>query len=166
MEPEISRCDALTFVGMETRFLSVHSQDLSGPEVLGALWERFLPRVGEIPKRQGCELYGIVRELPESVRSHPREHYYLAGAMVKAPGDIPPGMVVVTVPEATYARFVHKGPLRNLGQTLATIYQSWFPTSGYTRSGFADLEVYGELFRPDHDDSQMEYWVPIEPVAR
>lgn len=160
LQPTIVEKAEFSVVGCQQAFIHALSPEANNLNVLGALWERFCDRDREISDRIGTESYGILFERPESERQHPHELEYIAGVRVSAAATIPAGMVCFTIPAATFAVFVHKGPIKNIGTTAQHIYRVWLPASGYERSGPADVELYDHRFCVDSDDSEMEYWVP------
>jgi AraC family transcriptional regulator len=71
-------------------------------------------------------------------------------------------MEVREIPAGRHAIFVHKGKLDTLGDTMDFIYNSWLPASGEKQRDAPDLEIYGEKFDMNSDDSEMEICIPIE----
>jgi len=57
-------------------------------------------------------------------------------------------MVSIEIPAATYAKFTHKGVVKNLNNTANYIYSSWLLQSGRPHTGGADLEIYGAEYHP------------------
>jgi predicted transcriptional regulator YdeE len=162
-DPRIVTHDALTFVGCRQAFIHALSPDANTGEVLGPLWGHFIPRAGGIANRVGEDMYGIIYGLPEAQRTHPDELQYIAGVLVSELGELPAGMVAWTVPAASFATFVHRGRIEKLADTVHGIYRQWLPSSPYQHSQLADIERYGSKFDPEGDDSEMEYWISIEP---
>ncbi len=161
-EPRILEQPALQFVGLETPFIHIRSPDANSHQVIGPLWESFLPRAGEIADRQGGALYGVIYGREEAERSHPHELQYIAGALVGSAEQLPEGMVTYTVPAASYAAFTHRGEITKIGETIDHIYDGWLPASAYKHAEVADIELYDSRFRQD-SSSEMEYWISIEP---
>jgi AraC family transcriptional regulator len=92
-----------------------------------------------------------------------RGHLYMAAIQV-GDGETP-GSALVTkrMLSSKYARFIHKGPYRDLGLTLDYIYQTWLPQSGQRLAGPTEIESYGPDFGgPDSQASEWEIYVPIE----
>ena len=59
-----------------------------------------------------------------------RGYSYLAGVEVPAGETVPPGLAAQVLPAGTWARFVHKGPTRELGLTLDYVFHTWLPRYG------------------------------------
>jgi AraC family transcriptional regulator len=123
------------------------------------MWEHeFNPRMDEV-KSVTANTYGIclvTDGLPDG------EFQYIAGMEVASEDDVPPGMVVTSVPEQQYAVFAHRGSLETLSDTFSYIYQSWLPSSGYQRANTPDFEMYDEEFKAFEADSVLYLYVPIE----
>jgi AraC family transcriptional regulator len=166
LTPQVVEKPELMVVGLEAPFISGLSPDATNFAVIGPLWEQFLHRASQVPNRLGREMYGLIFNRPAADRRHPHEMQYLAGVRVSSTAAVPGGMAAHTVPAGTFAVFTHRGPIRAIGGTLAGIYRDWVPESAYRHAGTADVELYDHRFRPDGDDSEMEYWVPVVPKDR
>jgi AraC family transcriptional regulator len=82
---------------------------------------------------------------------------------VSEPVDVPDGMVVREVLAHKYAVFTHHGKLDNLHETYKYIYETWVPGSGLAlTSPHFDIELYGDHFMFDSDDSAFDIYVAIE----
>ena len=79
---------------------------------------------------------------------------------------VPENMVGITIPKTTYAKFRHKGQPLAVNNTVNYIYSSWLMQSGkqhdYHHTYQADIEIYGDEYIPDSDDSVIYYAIPIE----
>ncbi len=157
LTPEVRPQPTLNLVGMRTHFFSVDSEKNNIGEQLPPLWEQFLARLGEVERAVPGVCYGVVRQ---SEVDGDRLEYH-AAAEVPVDADPPPGMVRVQVPAATYARFEHRGPARDIDRTVNYIYSTWLANSGHRHSYGADLEIYGEGYHPTSSDSTMSYAIPL-----
>lgn len=164
-KPEIATKPELTIVGMRAAFIHALSPDATNLEVIGPLWTTFASRAGSVAHRIDTTMYGIIYGEPAEERSHPEELQYIAGVPVRSRADLPGGMIAWTVPETTFAIFVHRGPIHAIGETVEFIYRTWLPGSGYAHSGVADVEVYDERFCPESEGSEMEYWISVTRSA-
>ncbi len=163
--PLIAAKPELTVVGLQRSFIHALSPDTNNLQVIGGLWCEFLERAQSIPDRVGPETYGVLFGRPPAERSHPDELEYIACVAVRFTARIPAGMVVRTIPPATFAVFLHRGPIQNIAATCRAIYRQWLPASPYEHAGLADIELYDHRFCSDGDDSEMEYWVSIRSKA-
>jgi AraC family transcriptional regulator len=161
IEARIAQKPAMTFVGLEKSFLHGLSKDSTAAQVIGPLWEDFGCRAENVPHRVGDAMYGVIYGLPESQRKHPDELQYIAGVQVSDVGALPAGMVSRTVPAATYATFIHRGPIWKISETVREIYRVWLPDSGYEHAEVADIELYDSRFDCESDASEMEYWITV-----
>ncbi|HZN32885.1 MAG TPA: GyrI-like domain-containing protein [Pirellulaceae bacterium] len=162
-QPTIAAKPPLTVVGMERSFIHSQSPDANNLQVLGELWREFPPRAREIPNRVGHAMYGVIYERPPAERKHRHELQYIAGVAVSAGDHIPAGLVARTIPGATFAVFLHRGPINQIAATVREIYREWLPASPYQHAGIADIELYDDRFCADGPDSEMEYWISIQP---
>ena len=161
LQPSILEKPALAVIGMEASFLHALSPEGNNLEVIGELWTRFTQQVHRVPNRIGREMYGIIYERPKAKKSHSDELQYIAAVAVTSASDIAEGMVSFEVPAGTFAVFVHRGPIHQIGATMHAIYRDWLPQSGYRHAGTADVEVYDHRFCVAGEESEMEYWIPI-----
>ena len=163
LQPQIVEKPALSVVGFEAPFIHVLSPDSTAAEVIVPLWDKIFHNVSSVPYRLGDAMYGVVYGRAEGERSHPDEMQYIAAAPVSEQGELPEGMVSRTVPAHTFAVFIHRGPIANIGDTCEAIYRQWLPQSGYEHAGIADVELYDQRFCYDSDESEMEYWISVKP---
>ena len=155
VEPDLVELPALRLVGMSTRCFGADSDKSNFARAQPALWNRFLPRLGEVEMVGPRMAYGAV-----TIPKRGDELTYVA-AVQAAPGPVPEGMVAVEVPAAHYARFAHRGRVDRLDRTLNFIYSSWLLTSGMRHTGGCDLEIYGSGYVPNSEDSLIHYAVPV-----
>lgn len=157
LEPDIYEQPERLFVGLQTRYFGVDSEKNNLAQKLPALWAQFLQRVPEVRHNTSDSLYGIVRQTPE----HADELEYYAVAAIDAPAELPPGMVSIRLPAATYARFTHRGPVDALDRTVNYIYSSWLARSGLRHTYGADMEFYGPDYDPQSEQSVIRYAIPV-----
>lgn len=155
LTPEEVYRPAGLLVGLTTQFYGVDSDKSNLGRKLPALWGALLPRLSEIPNRS-VECYGVI------VPADTEQLDYFAAVEVSAVGAVPPGMVTVEVPEATWARFEHHGPAAEVDRTVSYAYGTWLPQSGRRHTGGPDLEVYGAAYHPTDPDSRFHYCLPLE----
>jgi AraC family transcriptional regulator len=105
------------------------------------LWESFVPRMGEVQKRTDMTTsYGVM----DNFDSESGEFDYIACVEVTSSEELPEGMVVIKVPEQTYAVF--KTPLPRIKETFGQIYREWLPESDHKRTSGPEFELYGKEF--------------------
>lgn len=161
LEPQILEKPALNVIGLEAPFITALAAEATNFQVIGPLWQKFFPSVGQIENRIGKEMVGLMYSKPATERSHPHELQYIAAVRVESLEKIPKGMVGRSIPAGQFAVFMHRGPIAKIGDTCREIYQVWLPKSGFFHSDIADIEIYDHRFCPDSDDSIMEYWISV-----
>ena len=158
LTPELYLQRRMTLVGMRTLFFSVDSDKNNIGDRLPPLWQAFLPRLGEIEHTVAGRCYGVVRqEGPDSERLE-----YHAAIEVTQVDALPKGMVSVEIPEATYAKFAHRGMAEKIDHTVSYAYSTWLAQSGQRHTYGADLEIYGDEYHPTSRDSVLYYAIPTE----
>ena len=149
MEPTFVSRSAFTVVGMKYRGKNEH-------EEIAQMWNRFMPRSGEIQHRVDPHVaYGVMGNLDMDSG----EFDYLAGYEVEHAADVPEGMSHWAVPAQTYAVFPCTLP--TLLEVMHQIYQTWLPASGRQRADGPDFEFYNEWFDPSDPSSAMYIYVPV-----
>jgi len=157
LDPEIYAQKSMLLVGLKTCFYSVDSEKNNIAEQLPPLWNAFLKRINEIKNRNDGTAYGVVQQTKE--KTDQLEYY--AAVEVTTPGDIPDGMDCIEIPSAKYAKFTHRGDVKNINNTVNYIYSSWLLQSGKRHTYAADLEIYDADYIPDSDRSIMYYAIPV-----
>lgn len=71
-------------------------------------------------------------------------------------------MVAVDISLSNYAKFTHKGEVKQIDNTVNYIYSTWLLKSGKRHTSGYDLEVYGSEYDPVSESSVMYYAIPIE----
>jgi AraC family transcriptional regulator len=121
---------------------------------------------------------GLARELPSSTEGATRRlvglagyglgweetgFTYLAGHEVPSSEVAHPAVVVKRIPPFQYARFVHRGPLSDLGLTLDYIYHTWLPKSGCRLAWPVEIEERRCFdLSPDDPYAETALLIPIE----
>jgi len=158
LEPELYEQPELLLVGMQTHFFGVESDKNNIAQKLPALWAAFLSRLGEVPEAVAGCCYGVVRPRHENAD----ELEYLAAIAVRREVAAPHGMVLRRLPGGRYAKFLHRGRVERMDQTVNYIYASWLARSGLRHSYSADLEFYGADYHPTAENSRIHYAIPVE----
>ncbi|RQP21986.1 helix-turn-helix domain-containing protein [Albitalea terrae] len=160
LTPSLQHWPAQRVVGLHTRFFGVDSDKNNLAHKLPPLWDAFLARMGDIGGRvpgPGRVAYGLLRPVDdESDQLH-----YVACVPVTGDADVPAGMVSLSLPAASHARFIHRGPVSTLDHTVNYAYSSWLLGSGHQHDGGWDVEVYGEQYHPTDPGSVIHYAMPI-----
>jgi AraC family transcriptional regulator len=157
LTPEIYQQAPLLLVGVRTVFYSVDSDKNNIGQELPPLWAAFLTRLAEIPNTVPGVCYGVVRQ----ERADSERLEYHAAIAVTHVAALPAGMVSLTVPPGTYARFEHRGPAPRIDHTVSYAYATWLAGSSYRHTYAPDLEIYGAAYDPISEESVFHYAIPI-----
>jgi len=154
--PRIEEIGAKRLVGIMTETtLSDHNASV--------LWQRFMPRLGEIDRDPELGLYSV-QIYPKGFTLQSTEMPFEKWAAVpSSDGTVPAGMSQLIIPEGLYAVFIHYGPVSNFPETIKYIFNEWMPESSYVMASRPQFEIMGPDYKgPDDPDSMEEVWIPIE----
>ncbi len=147
MQPNFVTKPAFAVVGLLLR-TAPKSPDISN------LWEKFVPRMGEIPHATGQhDSYGLMDHYDHVANAMD----YMAGNPVSQVGPLPAGMTTWTVPANTYAVF--PATMSTLGAVFDEIFATWLNTSGYQLAPGPYFEHYGSDFNPTNP--VVSIYIPI-----
>jgi len=157
LKPVLEERDALRVAGVMTL---VKDDRTVMVQQCAQLWEILAQELGSAGNESELgDYYGIV-SYPRSWSEH--GFFYMAAIAVEGAETLGASLVVRTIPSSKYARFVHKGPDKDLGLTLEYIYQTWLPRSGESLSCPLEIEYRGQDFRGSDDlDSERVIYIPI-----
>lgn len=157
VEPTLIESGAMRLVGVRTEFFGVDSEKNNIASKLPRLWSAFIPRLSEIEGAIAGICYGVVRQ----TASRTDELEYIAATEVSRSATVPRGMLAVDIPSARYAKFMHRGRVKEVDRTVNYIYSSWLARSGFRHTYGADLEFYDARYEPDSEHSVIHYAIPI-----
>jgi AraC family transcriptional regulator len=130
-------------------------------EVIPPLWDILAQELEEIKDTGATECYYGIACYPKGWQE--RGYFYMAAVEVEALDAMGSALVFKTMPPSKYARFIHKGPYKDLGLTLDYIYQTWLPKSDKRLSNSFEIECYGQGFgSPDNEESETEIYIPVK----
>lgn len=158
VEPSIVGKPAFCVVGIVGHFAPVTTTRI--PE----LWAHFVPRIGGLTNRRGLHTLGVC---VEAVAGTDEEvaFSYVAGVEVDRIGEVPDGMVAITVPENTYAVFTHVGHISRIGDTVKQAWGRWLPASRYRPVTAPDFELYDpERWNPATGEGEVDLYFPVSQV--
>lgn len=159
--PRIVRHPGMTIAGLSAPGACGQSAAIT------ALWQRTVPRFGELAGRIGEDDYGVVYTHPAARASaaasaDDERQDYLCGAQVDPTARQPDDMVILRVPAGSYAVFVHDGHVSALADTWAAIWNHALEGAGLRAKDGPVLERYSTAFDPLSGMGGMEVWVPVE----
>jgi AraC family transcriptional regulator len=156
MQPTILKRGHELAIGMGDSFLPGQT------ELIGLLWQKFVPRMHEVKNRKPYDLGLCMSNHPQIPKKPGDTMVYVAAVPVENTDDVPSGMVVCELPESTYAKFTHKGKISDIKHTVQYIWGTWIPESGYKLREIADFELYDERFNPMTGEGEVDIYVPLD----
>ncbi|WHI50911.1 GyrI-like domain-containing protein [Microbulbifer sp. MLAF003] len=153
MEPQIISRPAMQLVGIAQEY---DHENLSLPK----LWSAFRPYRDKIPNRINDESFGIYECYEEA--GDEIQFKYVCCAPVADLTQVPEGMVARELPEQLYAKFVHRGSITTLEQTLKYIWGSWLPKSNYDYIEKPDFELYPPRYQVASPTAEMYLHIPVK----
>lgn len=129
------------------------------------LWRSFMPRRKEIINAAGNDLYSIDIYPPGFFTpfNPAREFEKWAAAEVKDHNIVPEGMSTLIIPAGLYAVFLHRGPASEGPKTYRYIFETWFPSSGFSLDDRPHFALMGEKYKNNDPRSEEEIWIPVKP---
>ena len=157
MQPTIVTLPAFHVVGLEGTFAPAAMSQI--PE----LWGRFVAQKAAIPNRKGDVTFGFSRPNVPGPNGT-KVFVYTAAVEVEDLARVPEGLVGFTVPEATYARFTHTGPIAGIGQTIDAMWGAWIPASGLEPTHGLEFERYDHRWDASTGSGPVDLYVPVKAV--
>jgi AraC family transcriptional regulator len=152
--PRIVTGSPMLLVGLPER----HSAD-PGPQIAGQ-WQRFMARHHEIPHRTATIPFGVYTSLDQD-----GSFEHVCAAEVTDARNPPTGLIVMKIPQQTYAVFQHLDHASSLGSTYRNIWNDFLPNSQYRASNGPTLERCLDSFDTQTGLGGIEIWIPIEGAA-
>lgn len=149
--PRFENRPPMYFAGIAER------HNMNNPAGLPAQWQRFQPHIGHIDGAITGAAYGIIGEIDGD------RFEYVAAMEMRAGADAPSDLELVAVPALKWARFVHKGDLSTIRQTIGAGEQ-WLSGNGYEASEapYSFLEYYGPAFDGRTGSGDIEIWFGLK----
>lgn len=146
----IAERDAMLIFGLSQNY---RPQSMAG---IPAQWERFLIHFGHIPNQLDKVAYGVIYNADDAGNFD-----YICGAEVSEFPSHPSEFVRLRIPPQTYAVFLHREHISNIGATCSAIWNQGLPESGYKAADSPWFERYGEEFDGRTGLGGLEIWIPI-----
>jgi AraC family transcriptional regulator len=156
--PEIITIPAKMYVGLSTLFYGVESEKNNMADKLTSLWRKFLPRMSDIPNSVPGTGYGLMRQVGDP---NGQLEYLCAMEVSEIPKTLPKEMVSITIEKQKYAKFLHRGNVKEMNHTVNYIYSTWLLNSEFGRADGVDIEEYGQKYHPTSLESEVYYLLPI-----
>ncbi|MGH6761955.1 MAG: GyrI-like domain-containing protein [Phyllobacterium sp.] len=126
-------------------------------------WNDFIRRFDDVPDLVNRKAYGVFFDMYSSAP----EFTLLTGVEAREEEGKPSDFRRLAIPRLRYAMFPHSEGLEKLRNTVWTVWEEWLPQSPYKSA--ADnvdipefIEVYGEDFKPETNEGNIEVWFPIK----
>jgi AraC family transcriptional regulator len=132
----------------------------AAPQDIPAQWRRFMESYGEIPDRAARIPVGVTTNMDDDGNFE-----YFCAVEVSKFSTIPPGLSQLRVPAQTYAVFLHRGHVAEIGATYAAIWNDWSPGDGRAVGEGPSLERHCETFDPRTGLGGVEIWLPVKEEA-
>lgn len=160
-EPQMVDCAELHLVGLTAVYRGVTSENPNDNDVVPKLWDRFFTRQHEIKASYPGARYGAWIPAPNRRGDCPDQYVALASVEIPPNGAVPAKMEKWVARAGRYARFIHRGPARLIGETISYIYTSWLPRAKHRRGSGFDYLKLDSRFAGENDHSEIEYYLPI-----
>ena len=157
LTPEIISYPRMQLVGLKTLFYGIDSDKNNIGAKLPALWANFMSRIDEVNNNVAGLCYGVIKQIANNTD----QLEYYAAIEVNNINKLPPQMHSITIEQTNYAKFTHKGEVKNIDNTVNYIYSSWLLNSEKQHSTGPDLEIYGSQYDPLSENSVFYYAIPI-----
>ena len=122
-----------------------------------AQWQRFLPHFPKVPGQLDHKAYGAKYNFDDE------GHFdYLCGVEVADFSRVPQGWATLRLAAQRYAVFKHTEHISTIRRTWATIWDTWFPSSGHEVADAPHFELYDENFNSQTGTGGVEIWIPVK----
>jgi AraC family transcriptional regulator len=126
------------------------------------LWQRFSHELIGIENQvKPARFYGIAHDADANQEGY----FYIASVQVNSPLCFHPLAVVKSLPDMTYARFIHRGRLEDLLYTRDFIHHIWVPKTDRLLGLEVELHDFGSDMRVVTKGGQWTISVPLSPVG-
>ena len=122
------------------------------------LSRRVMEKVPEITATVGDDRYSIIANDVKEINAPAT---IAVMVVVSSFSNLPGWCETLTIEPGTSARFVHKGLPRDLGQTVAQIYQTWVPRMPQLFAKNLEIIRYPPNYDPTNPQGSFEYLLPL-----
>jgi AraC family transcriptional regulator len=152
--PLVEDRPALRIAGLSSHFT------FQTMDTIPHLWARFGQYLPEMAQDGPPIAFGISGPMPEGSEGFD----YFAGAPQPKSREALPGLIEMTLPAGTYARFKHSGHISTIRATCGAVYESGLPALGQEADTkwFTFAEYYGPDFEPSTGLGTVEIWVKLK----
>ncbi|WP_197259463.1 GyrI-like domain-containing protein [Paenibacillus dendritiformis] len=133
----------------------------SAAHAIPGLWREFAERVQEIENRIHP------RQFVAASHDRPTDFTYYIGVEVSDQGQLPDGMIGLTIPTQRYARFTFTGPMTQVSDFYMRCFD-WIRKEGYEKNvAVLGLEIYDQRYHPaiadpERETNEFEIYIPLQ----
>ncbi|MEO8759092.1 MAG: AraC family transcriptional regulator [Devosia sp.] len=152
--PVVEDRQALRIAGLTSHFT------FKTMDTIPHLWQRFGQYLPEMRVDGPPPAFGISGPMPEGADGFD----YFAAAPLPKGRELPPGLVEMTLPAGTYARFRHEGHISTIRATCEAVYETGLLALGRDADNtwFSFAEYYGSDFDPSTGLGTVEVWIKLK----
>ena len=158
LEPIIHLDKPIFLVGMRSILPAKSDGQGERVRVIQDLSRRFLEKVPEIIGRVGAERYSIIEN---DIVETAEPALISVMVVVQSFSGQPDWAQQYTVLPGKFARFHHYGLPRDLGKTVASIYQNWAPKIPGLFASHLEVIRYPPEYDPTNAEGSFEYLLPL-----
>lgn len=150
----------------ETRLAGLAVRLSLDQNTTAALWQRFMPRLGEIEGRLNDDLLSLSIYPPHYFRDFDFATFFekIAAVEINPSVSLPEAMSEIILPAGLYVVFDYRGS-SNDNNIFQYIFAHWLPTSVYEIDDRPHFEVLGANYKNDDPESEEEIWIPVRLKA-
>jgi len=154
LKPTLVERDAFRLAGLMTLVRD-------DPAVIPQIWHTVAKELKRIQDADVTGRYYGVVWYPSGWQE--RGYLYMAAIETGSLDTTGSPLVAKTLRPSKWARFVHKGPYRDLKLTQDYIYQTWLPQSGEHLATALEVEGYGpNPGNASGEESETEIYIPLQ----
>ena len=124
------------------------------PGGIPAQWQE-AHALGRLPGQVGATAYGV------SCGADANGFQYMCGMEVESLEALPAELARVRILPQTYAVFVHRGHVSEIGGTWDRILNEWLPNAPCESAHKPDFEVYDKCYDAGTGTGEVEIWISI-----
>ncbi|TGL22900.1 AraC family transcriptional regulator [Leptospira bourretii] len=156
MDSEIVEVNQKIIVGMKLEMSLLENQTQT-------LWQRFMPKLNSISNRLDNNLISMSIYSSDYFQSFNPLNRFMkwAGVEVSDEQTLSDGLEIIKIPQGSYVRFLYQGLPSQAGPFFQSIFQEWFPKSGYKLDQRPHFEVMGDKYKNNDPSSEEMIYIPV-----
>ncbi|MCT8334055.1 GyrI-like domain-containing protein [Leptospira sp. 85282-16] len=156
MDSEIIEVNQKIIVGRKLEISLLENQTQT-------LWQTFMPKLKSISNRLDNNLISMSIYPSDYFQSFNPSNRFMkwAGVEVSEEPIIGDGLEIIKIPKGLYVRFLYQGLPSQAGPFYQTIFQEWFPKSGYMLDQRPHFEVLGDKYKNNDTSSEEMIYIPV-----